>query len=217
MLPANSLPTQNYFKVVDNIFNKEGMQSLGEWCKSLPGMETQGSTQILYRLSQVSIRFSDTHQICKGQKWSDLNPSKLVQMNDCALIKALFVSLISRLGNEQKLVGSHTINFSVKRLHLEKNEGKSEAWHSDKGTHLIMISLLQNDFHFVDGKGLNIAIHEAKGSMPLSQNIYSIEYPDGGGILIENKNGKVIHQRSSVKAIRTHCTQTIAQIEILYK
>jgi hypothetical protein len=198
----NMLPVSSSFNVVHNILDREGVVGMGEWCKSLKSIETKGNTQLLYRLLNVSICFSETHKICKGQKWSNLNQSKLVQINDCVLMKALFNSLIVKLGEEQKLVGTHTIHFSVKRVLL----GKNETWHFDheNETHVTMITLLQNDFN----PGLNVALNDSSGL------IESVECPLGGAILFDTKKGKASHQNSQVKAARTQRTQTIAQIEL---
>lgn len=222
-ISVNQLPLKSHFKIINNVLEPEGMENLASWCKSLPSIQTCENSQLLYRLLRIPVEFSDAHQVCSHLKWSHLNQCSLKQKNECALMKALFLTMLSRFGKEQKLVGTHTIRFSMKRFHLEKQEISSNAWHYDLITDMTMIMVLQNDFKCLDGKGFRIAFspavepldHEScqfkKFICPKLETFQHLEHPEGSAILFNNKKVWVLYQRIATNILGT---QTIAKIKL---
>lgn len=186
------------FTIVNSVLEPGGIGGFAKWCKSLKSIQTSANVQLLYQI-KLTIEFKDMHRAHR----TGIQPS-LKQGHECALMSALFSTLLNRFGKELKLVGNHSICFSVKRLHIANGVTYSDHWNCNKGA---MMAVIQNDF--VEEK--DIATTNNPENMD-PKNL-KLEFPKVGSIVI-NKKKDAIQQTFNLKSFVDNGTRTLAYVSL---
>jgi len=204
-IPALSkLFKENCYKIY-NIFSDELITEIKTLSKSMTRTFGNETSDMLIKISNETLRFSEQHTVYTTaalKKFDHLSP----------LMEQILVTFVNRFANELKWTDRHTIDFQIYRYTPLSGQDMTQKWHYDQGARKSMVMVIENDFEYFNGLGINIAQNGLSGPFnpndhcdelnitPKDGQYISTNYPPNGAVIFDGKEGELVHQMSTLTA-----------------
>ncbi len=189
---------QSCFKTYD-IFSEDQLPTVKLICRNLQRLFGNETTDMVVKLTHQTGQFSLTHALSETINIPSGYEPHLDQLNE------IITPFVNRFAKELKWVGKHEFDFQIFRYTPQSHTEYKQKWHYDQGSINSMIMVVENDFEYVDGLGLNLAYNPLNG--PYNPNTHTDElnlyakddqyastnYPRNGAIVISSGEGRLIH------------------------